>query len=65
MECRFSPRSQSQQFPFYLMLAIGQIEMEWNIQERESLGFPSFFQIHWFRLISPYQIPIWDASSSF
>ena len=24
----------------------GEIEMELNIQERESLGFPSFFQIH-------------------
>ena len=25
---------------------VGQTEMEWNIQERESLGSPSFFQIH-------------------
>ena len=25
---------------------VGQIEMEWNIQERESLGSPSFFQSH-------------------
>ena len=28
------------------MEVVGEIEMEWNIQERESLGFPSFFQIH-------------------
>ena len=28
------------------MESVGQIEMEWNIQERESLGSPSFFQIH-------------------
>ena len=25
---------------------VGQTEMEWNIQERESLGSPSFFQSH-------------------
>ena len=25
---------------------MGQIELERNIQEQESLGFPSFFQIH-------------------
>ena len=28
------------------MESVGQTEMEWNIQERESLGFPSFFQIY-------------------
>ena len=28
------------------MESVGQIEMKWNIQERESLGSPSFFQIH-------------------
>ena len=28
------------------MEIVGEIEMEWNTQERESLGFPSFFQIH-------------------
>ena len=28
------------------MESVRQIEMEWNTQERESLRFPSFFQIH-------------------
>ena len=28
------------------MESVGQIEMEWNIQAQESLGSPSFFQIH-------------------
>ena len=28
------------------MESVGEIEIELNIQERESLGFPSFFQIH-------------------
>ena len=28
------------------MESVRQIGMEWNIQERESLGSPSFFQIH-------------------
>ena len=28
------------------MGSVGQIEMECNIQERESLGSPSSFQIH-------------------
>ncbi len=29
-----------------MLESVGQIEMEWNIQERVSLGSPSFFQIH-------------------
>ena len=28
------------------MESVGQIEMEWNIQEQESLGFLSFYHIH-------------------